>query len=261
MQKIERKYNKIKTRLVKKIQPLLEPYGIDEETIVDAIEESLSEIHGDESCVSSWLLSMVFWKIFDDKYFLSINPRTPAGNAVPFNVLIAAHVMWHEALHAAAMRGIDDIDAADTLVRVVNVMADRLACGKCAPIRSIHGYMFTGYLNRLNRLAGKIGNVRICDLYPTDLLSDDGAFVVSVENRVLRNEILAKLPPKEQAAAFFHYVWGYSYKETATMLGLSYSAVRMILTRGIRKYAGSVCGNRERRVARKRLTQENSGLK
>ena len=261
MKKIERNFSRMKSRLINKIQPALESYGIEKETIVDAIEKSLMERNADESKIQPWLLSLILWKIFDDKCFLLINPRTPAGNAVSFDVLAAAHVMWREAQEIAATRGLDDVDAAEALIRIVNIVADRLAHGKCAPIRNISNYLFTGYLNELTKYAAQIGNVYIHEVNPRVSSSDNGAFLDKIEKLILRDEILEKLPDREKEAAALHYFMGYSCKETATIMGLSDSAVRMILTRGIRKHAGSVCGNRKRHVAPKRSTQKKGGHK
>lgn len=259
MRNIERKYGRMKTRLVSKMQPLLKSYGIEKETIVDAIEKSLWEINGAGRNIQPWLLSLIFWKIFDDKCFLLIKPRTPAGNAVSFDVLAAAHAMWREAQQVAATRGMDGIDAAEALISVVNFIADRIAHGNCASIRDIPKYMFSGYVNELKRNAGKIGIVRLHELNPADAPSDEGAFIKKVENRILRDEILAILPEREKDVAIFHYIMGYSCEETATKMALSYSAVRKILSRDMKKHAESVCGNRKRRVTRKRSTQEKGG--
>ena len=246
-------YSSIRATLVKKLHPLLEPYGIIKETIADAVEKSLAEIN-DGCDIQPWLLSLVFWKIFDYKYFLLINPRTPSGNEVSFNVITAAHLLWREALQVAATRGRDDIEAAEALIRVVNVIADSRSRCKHSRIRNITNYIFTGYLNELSRITGKVGSVHLRNL--ADSHSDDGDFIARMENTLLWNEILAKLPEKEQAIAVFRYILGYSYKETATMMGLSCSYVRKILSRGIQKYVGAVCGNTAQQFTRKRLMQE-----
>ena len=46
------------------------------------------------------------------------------------------------------------------------------------------------------------------------------------------NEYLAKIPEKNRAAIVLHYLEGYSVEETAEMLGISESAVKMRLSRG-----------------------------
>jgi pseudouridine-5'-phosphate glycosidase len=54
----------IKTRLLRKIQPILKPFGIRKETIIDAIEKSLIEIKRGECDVHTWLTPLVLQKIF-----------------------------------------------------------------------------------------------------------------------------------------------------------------------------------------------------
>jgi hypothetical protein len=149
--------NELKAWLIAELQLLLEPFGIRKETIIDAVEKMLKELERDGNNVNAWLVPMVLAKIFETKGFLLINPLTPAGNAIPFNVLTAAYALWRDAQKTAVMRGVDELDAVETLIRVVHSITDRLARGDGKQIRNIQNYMFTGYRKKLRRIAAKIG--------------------------------------------------------------------------------------------------------
>jgi hypothetical protein len=69
----------MKSLLFRKVQPLLEPYGIKDEKIIDAIEKSFEDLKGDNGNVKPWLRSLVFRRIFDEKCSLWIDPRTQEG--------------------------------------------------------------------------------------------------------------------------------------------------------------------------------------
>ena len=221
----------MKTRLFRKIQPLLEQYKIDNEAIVNAIEKSFEEINRTDGSILPWLLSLVFRKIFQEKCFLFINPLTPAGNTVSFDILITAHVLWRHAQQAAVNRGMDDMDAAKAMIHIVYVIADRLAQCAGAPIRNIRKFMFKGYMNELKRIARKSGIVRP-STREKSAVSDDGDFIETLENAILCDELFSKLSPKLQTAVSLRYEWGYSCEETAIILGMSYSAARQALSRG-----------------------------
>ena len=204
MKENENRHARMKAWLIRKIQPSIEPYGIRQETIANAVEESLREIKRDGSDIKPWLMSLIFWKIFDEKSFLPINLQTPAGNTVSLDVLTAAHALWGKARQAAVMLGVDDVDVTEALVYVVYVIADRLARGKGASIRNIHKYLFKGWLNKLKRVAGKIGIARCNDLKDD---SDGGAFITAVENLILCDEILASCLRKKKTLLFFTISW------------------------------------------------------
>jgi len=231
MKTINNKRARMKNRLFRKIQPFLEQYKIDNETIVNAIEKSFEEINRDDGSIQPWLLSLVFRKIFQEKCLLLINSLTPSGNVVSFDILTAAHGMWRHAQQAAANRGMDDMDAAKAMIHIVYVIADRLAQGVGEPIRNIRKFMFKGYMNELKRIARKAGIVKP-PARETSAVSDDGDFIEALENAILCGELFDKLSPKLQTAASLRYEWGYSCAETAMILGLSYSAVRQALSRG-----------------------------
>jgi len=247
MKKNNKQSVKIKARMLTKIQPFLESCGIEKESIDNAIEKALMEIRKDENSAQSWLLSLVFCKIFGDNGFFLTDNQTPAGNDIPFDILIAAYKMWQDAKRTAAMSGLDDLDAVEALVSVVNIVTDRLARGNGATILNINKYMQTVYINELKRLAEKIGIIRFDDLKPNERVSDDGAFFDALENGMTRDKLLRGLSAKEKDAVGFYYAMGHSCKETAALMGLSNSAVRQILSRAVQKCSESLCGKSRRR--------------
>ena len=234
MKKFNKKHVGLIKRLFRKIQPFLKKYGIEDKAIIDAIEKSFEEVKREGCRINPWLLALVFCKIFEDKCFLLIDRRTPAGNTVSFDVFIEAHAIWRAAQRAAAKRGIDELDAAQAMIRIVYTVADRLAQNTAAPIRDIDKYLFTGYINELKRIARKTGILR----HKTDKLrstSDDGAFIEALENAILCGELFGRLSPKLETAAALRYQWGYSCAEAAEKLGSSNSAARQALSRGFRE--------------------------
>ena len=238
MKKRANKHARMKLWLFKEIQPLLEKYGIQEETILDAIEKAFREMKRERCNIRQWLLSLVCRKIFKDKRFLLINPQTPAGNKIPLDVLATAYAMWRQAQRAAAAHGMDDIDANEAMTRIVYVVADRRVRSTGKPIRDLRKYMITGYLNELRKMAKKAGIGCHTDCDPDEEISDEGGFIDALENLVLCKEVLATLPPKVRKMVYLRHMMGYSCKETAAMMDLSSNAVRKALSVGIRKYLG-----------------------
>lgn len=226
------KRTRLKVRLIRKIQPLLEPLGIRKENIVNAVEKSLMEIERDGTSVHPWLLPMVFHKIFKTNDFFLINPRTPDGNAIPFHVQTAAYAIWRGARQTAILLGMDELDAVKALIHVVNVITDNIANGTGKPIRNIHKYMFAGYVKKLKRIIGSIG-IAPQDPNPKKQ-SDDGCFIDALENVIFCVEITSGLSEEEKNTAKLRFM-GYSCEETAAMLGLSNSAARQTLSRALKK--------------------------
>jgi hypothetical protein len=166
------------------------------------------EIKREGSNAKSWLLPLVFCKIFDDNSFFLIDTHTPAGNDIPFDVLTAAYTMWREAKRAAVLRGMDDLDAVEALSSVVNIVTDRISRSNGAVIRNMQTYMRTVYSNELKRLAEKIGIIHFDDFKTGERISDDGAFFDALENGMTHDELLIGLSEKEKEATGFHYVAG-----------------------------------------------------
>jgi len=229
----------MKEQLWEKLLPLLNPYKITEEAIVYAFEKSLEEIKRDGSSSQHWLLSLVFWKIFEYEYLLVIPSRTTAGNTISLEVLTVAHAMWQEAQRAAVKRGLDDMAASDAMIYVVCAVADRLAHEKDALIDDLEKYIFAGYMRRLKRIAEKAGIVHPKKLKVKRAVSDDGAFQVILENAILCGQLLGNLTETEENAAIMRYLMGYSCKETAKILGLSNNAARKALCTGLQKSFGA----------------------
>jgi hypothetical protein len=231
--------------LIRKIQPLVEPLGIRKDTLTDAFKESLKEIERDGCSVHPWLLPLVFWKIFDAKGFLLIDQRTPAGNAILFDVMTTAYAMWRDAERKAAFRGMDELDASDALIHVVHILSDRHAAGKGRKIRNIRRYMFAVYSRVLTRLAEKLGIGYRKIINP--LFSDDGDFVGRLENTMFCDEVTKGLSAKEEDAAGLRYVMGCSCEETAERMGMSNCAARKLVSRALKKcskHAGGKSGHR-----------------
>jgi len=233
----------VKNRLLGKIQPLLEPYGIKKEAIATAIEKSLTEIKRDGSDFQMWLLSLIFGKIFRNDCFLWINQKTPSGNAVSLDVIATAHSIWGRAQKVAVRHGLDEIDASQAMNRIVGIVADRLRQGAGASVLNIRKYLFRGYVNELKRIAKRVGIVRNNECNPlTESESDNGDFVLAMESAILCDEMVSVMPPKGQCATVYRYVAGCSCQETAEAMGGSSGAVRKALCVA-RRRALDLCKN------------------
>ena len=221
----------------------IEQRGKRKETVISAVKESLNELKRDGCPVYPWLMPLTFEKIFGG--FLLINPQTPTGNEIPADVLTTAYSMWSKARLEAEDRGIDETDAAEALLHVVHVVADRLARGKNKPIHDLRSYMSTGYLNRLKLIAKKIGVVPP-NLNPQEP-SDDGAFSAALEAAMLCEEISRGLSAKECEAVYFRFKLGCRYAETAALMGISSSAARQIVRRALKKMLDAYTRNNRTR--------------
>jgi hypothetical protein len=230
--------------MIERIQSVLEPCGIKKEAIVNAVEESLKEIIRDGSRIHPWLLPLALWKIFESRGFILIHHKTPAGNVIPFDVIVFAYAILGEAKQNAIACGLDELDASDALIHVAHVISDRLATGKCVKIQDMRKYMFVGYTMELKRIVQKIGVIQ--DFCGNEPESDDGAFFDAIENAMLYDEIVGVLSEKEEYAVACRCIMGCSFKETAKMVGLSNAATRQLVSRAKRKM-GEVY--RKKRVA------------
>ena len=244
----------IKARLINELQALLEPYGIRKEAIVNAVEKSLQEIKRDGSNIDYWLLPLVFWKCFESRGFLLIDPKTPSGNAIPLDVHASAYAVWREAQQKAISCGLDELDADNALVRVVHGLADCRARGKCAQIKNLRNYVFAGYMKELARIVEKIGIAPSTDYKNIEPDSDDGKYFDAIENNILYKKIVSGLSEKEEDAVKFRHVVGCSFAEMAELMGLSNSAARQILSRArrkIRKIYGKMRASEYKKTTRK----------
>jgi DNA-directed RNA polymerase specialized sigma24 family protein len=223
------------TRLIHEMQSILKPFGTGRETIADAVEQSLAEINRDGCSIDPWLLTLVFWKIFDSRGFLLINHKTQAGNEISLDIITAAYAIWNEARQKAFDCGLDELDAEQALIRVVHALADSRSRGKNAQIHNLCRYIFAGYIKELKRAVKKMGVVPPPDSNGNEPVSDDGAFFVVINNDIACAKIMSGLTAKEDEAVTIHCIMGCGLEETAEALGISYSAVRQVLCRAFRK--------------------------
>jgi len=236
MNKVIKQYAEKENRLFGNLQSLLISCGIKKDTIADAIEKSLGEIESDGSSVYPWLLPLIFWKIFDSSGFILTTTKTPAGNEIPLDVQAAAYAIWSEAQKKAVTCGLDELDAVQALTRVVHALTDRRARGDSTKISNLQRYMFAGYLEALRVYAEKVGIV--CPVNPSmeEPESDDGVFFETLDNDILYSEIVIGLSAKEMDAVICRYFMGCTFREMATMMGLSGCvAARQAHSRAIRK--------------------------
>jgi hypothetical protein len=145
--------------------------------------------------------------------------------------------LWPAAQNAAVERGMDDLDASQAMSDVVHIVTDRLANCAGRQIRDIQRYIFKGYMNKLKRMARKIGITPHKNMNESSM-SDNGAFMTAMGNGILCNELLSGLPPKLRKAVILRYAYGNSCKETAAILGLSDNAARKALCKDFRKIFG-----------------------
>jgi hypothetical protein len=93
--------------LLKEIQALLAPHGVEEKTVLTAFNQILLEIKYDKSKNNieefrSLMLGMIVWKIFAAGSTLWIDSITKAGHEVPLDLLVDAYSVWRNALNLAA---------------------------------------------------------------------------------------------------------------------------------------------------------------
>jgi len=244
----------VKRSLFEKIEPYLAPYKISSEKLMTAIEEAFQDTGEISENISREILPLVFWKMFGCENILWIVPETPAGNIVPFDILATAYAMWCDAQKVAYKRGLDGVDAAEALTTVVNTIVDRICDGNAPEIHDMRKYIFVCYAHALSRVAAKAGGIRPHSRGKKNDLSDDGAFVTSLENAILCRELLSVMPPKMQKAAILRYAIGYSCEETAEEIGTSNRATRKALSSGIRKAFG-FCMRELRGLGNKNIEQ------
>ena len=236
----ERYATTVKRNLFEIIKPYLAPYKIHREKLTTAIDEALRDAGETTENIPGEILPLIFWKVFGCESILWIDLETPAGNIVPFDILATAHAMWYDAQRVAHKRGLDGVDAAEALTEAVNTIVDGISDGNAPEIHDMRKYIFVCCAHALSRIAAKAGGIRPrCRGRKKDL-SDDGAFMASLENAILCRELLSVMPPNVQEAAILRYALGYSCKETAEEIGTSNNAVRKALSAGIRKAFG-VC--------------------
>jgi len=247
---------KLNVSLSSKIQPFLKPYGIEQKKLMTAIEKALHAIDNDNV---SEILPLVFHEIFGGESIFWVNGQTPAGCEVSFDIMATAYAMWRDAQNVAFKRGLDNVDAAETLANAAYTVADRISGGLV--IHNVRGYMFVCYIHALSQIEEKLGDLHLRRGKEKDA-SDNGAFVVRIETGILYRELVSAMPLKARKAAILRYAWGCSCKETAAEMGVSDNAARKTISYGIRKAFG-VCMRELRTsgnatITPKRKTQKSS---
>jgi len=227
------------TDLLERIKPFLASYRKRRDK---ALSNALNEIELD--AVHTETLSMDFGEIFGDDDILWIEEPTTAGNDVPLHVMAAAYAIWKDARRFAYKLGLDGVDAAEALTKVVHLIADRLAGSNAPVIRNIQNYMFMCYARVLKRVAARyVGSQR---RQLKTQMSDNGKFLAALENVILCDEILSEMPPQLREMVRSKYKLGYSFEELAAAAGSTNSAVRKAVNSGIRKtFAGTKQGKRK----------------
>ena len=237
----------IKTSLFRKIKPYLTPYKISYKKLMSAIERVLDDTRHSDENIPPETLPLIFSRVFDCDNILWIEPKTPAGNILPFDILATAHAMWNDAQRIAHKRGLDGVDAAEALTQAAYILTDRIVEGIAPEIRNVRKYLFVCFVRDLSRIALNAGGIRPhCRRKKKDL-SDDGAFMNSLENAILCREILSAMPVNVRKAITLRYAIGCSCKETAKKVGISNNAARKAVSTGLRKTFGACM--RELRVS------------
>jgi len=239
--------------LIEEIGPLVARHGVGPETLAGALDQALLEVgaSGKDQEVSaeelrSSLLGLVLWTIFGRGPW--IRSKTEAGHEVPLDVLVTAYAMWGKAVKLAAKYGVDTAAAADALATAAHAVTEKLAGsgqeGVGKEICDIGNYLFATYMNLIIGIAGKQGSsqtdyVDMDDWVATRDLSDKGSFLQVVESGIHCGEFLDAMPPKGRSVAYARYIVGYSWRETAGLLGSSVNAAQKALSAGVRKALGA----------------------
>jgi DNA-directed RNA polymerase specialized sigma24 family protein len=217
------------------LQPVLTPYKISGKKLMTAIEKASWDVGETEGNVQTETMSLTLWNIFSNGSPLWISPRTPAGNTITLDVLATAYALWRDAQRVAVRRGLDSVDAAEALTRVVYQLADMISDGTAPEILSIRKYLFVSYARALSRIAENAGILCPSGQEKEENPSDGGAFIDELDNGILCYDLLRTLPLKMRKAVIFRHVKGYTCKETADAVGMSRTAARKAIHDGLRK--------------------------
>lgn len=228
----------IKRNLIQIIQSLTDSYEIDMAMLDAALDTAFGEIDESLEDFQLQILDRGLWHFFGEETGLWIGCRTPAGNAIPADVLAAAYTMWRKALYFADNRGVDGAKASAAMVKAVNATADDLARERT--VGDVRRYLFGVYRHKIARITRKLGfahrSVRLTEKH----LSDAGVALSKVDNEILCRELLDAMPPMGRAVAVLRFGSGCSWEETAEKTGRSVNAVQKALSTGLRK-AFEVC--------------------
>ncbi len=261
--------------VLEELKPLLSVHGVRMEVLTGAVKEALQEIgrRGSDAELPaeehrSCLLGLVLWRIFARGSTLWVESKTEAGNPVSLSVRVAAYAMWGNALRFAASRNIDPAFAADTLSLAAQAAADRLADGQegrqIGGIGDVKRYIFRTYVLMIGDVVAKHGPTHTDSYDIEDWLencdvSDQGAFLDALEQRVLCGEFMNAMQTRGRRVAIFRHAFGYSWEDTARKLGTSVNAAQKAMSVAIREVAGS-CMLELRRVGRRSAAQAEAHL-
>ena len=246
--------------LIERIRPLAAEHGLKPEALAGALKEAILEDgqrrHWGEYPAEdrrSHALALVLWKLFAGGSELWITLKTPAGNAVPLNLLVTAYRMWRRAVSFAASRGVGSSDAADALAQMTHATADQLARGDRGGehnrIRSTDNYLFASYMHLIFHISEKQGSTHLVRFSRLNDRSDEGAFQRALENSILCRELLAVMPPQGRKAAIVRYLMGFEWAEAARALKTSINAAQKAQSVGLRR-AFETCMRELRKAAR-----------
>lgn len=250
----------IRQELKRQLQPFLASFGIETEILADAIDSVLAEVDEDFEYIQTQILGLVLWRIFAGESGLWIGCRTPAGNAIPANILVVAYKMWDKAMEFAKNRKVDSLTAASVLIQAAYVTVDMLA-GKNT-ITDVQKYLFGTYRNIISKNLRE-NRENFYALPPDATFSDNGIFSDKINDTILCREILDLMPPQGRRVTALRYLAGLSWQEIANVMGISVNAAQKALSVGIKKAFG-VCmrdlqalGNPGRKKKLKRKNRRN----
>jgi DNA-directed RNA polymerase specialized sigma24 family protein len=238
--------------LLKEIQALLAPHGVEAVTVETAFSEILLEIGSDSMSdrmeeFRAYMLGTVAWKLFARGNTPWICPQTRSGNEVPVDLLVNAYSLWQNAVHLAGSHGVDAAAAAEAFVRAAHITADRIAGEKrhrrIGEVRNAPKYLISAFRHLIPLIAKKQGPKQIEDW---DLIerpanedvSDRGACMEAMESGVLCWELLNTLSPYRRTITIARLIHGSSWKEIADSFNTSEKAARKAHSLGIRNAFG-----------------------
>jgi hypothetical protein len=260
--------------LIKEIQVLLTPHGVEEKTVAAAFNEIYGEIDNNRIIDSAeefriYALGTVLWKIFARRNTPWICPRTGSGNAVPIDLLVNAYSLWGKALHLAEKQGVDGAAAAEAFVLAAHKTADRISNKTChaeiGKVRDAPQYLISAFRHLIPRIAERLGSKQIedCDLsewLAKGDISDQGISMEIMESGVLCWELLNAIPPYGRSIAIARLLHGFSWNEIADCFGTSVKAAKKALSSGIRNAFG-LCLRRLQKMGYHKVVEVEKLLK
>jgi hypothetical protein len=260
-------------RLLDEIQPVVAPYGFDAKTLAKAFRETLLEIGESKTRSSSedfrfCFIGLTLWRLFASGDSLWIDAKTRAGNLVPVDLMVATYSIWKNAVKIAAKNGIDPAIAAEILTEVTDSVADRMARSELDPeaekIRDIHQYLFASFIYSIQHFAKRQGfdqtrSVNMAEWIAERELSDRGVFQELLESKILCKELLHAMPPRGRSVMISRHVLGFSWSETAVLMGSSINAAQKALSVGIRNSFG-MCMQELRRIGFRKFMDVDSQI-